>query len=54
MFKVIEGVLNLQNLISMLKLSNLGFYVDIFEMASNWARLSIFIHADILVLVSEL
>ena len=45
-----KGVLNPQNLISMLKLC-LGFLVYTLK----WlARLRIFIHADILVLVSEI
>ena len=47
-----KEVLNLRNLISMLKLC-LGFLVDILFCVKWLARLSIFIHADILVLVSE-
>ena len=44
-------VLNLQDLISMFKLC-LGFLVDTLFCVEWLARLSIFIHADILVLVS--
>ena len=47
-----KGVLNLRNLISMLKLC-LGFLVDTLLCVKWLARLSVFIHADILVLVSE-
>ena len=47
-----KGVLNLRNLISMLKLC-LGFLVDTLFCVKWLARLSIFIHDDILVLVSE-
>ena len=47
-----KGGLNLQTIISMLKLC-LGFLVDTFLFYVKWlARLNIFIHADILVLVS--
>ena len=47
-----NGVLNLRNLIFMLKLC-LGFLVNTLFCVKWLARLSIFIHADILVLVSE-
>ena len=47
-----KEVLNLQHSISMLKLC-LGFLVDTLFCVKWLARLSIFIHADILVLVSE-
>ena len=47
-----KEVLNLQNSISMLKLC-LGFLVDTLFCVKWLARLSVFIHADILVLVSE-
>ena len=47
-----NGILNLPNLISMFKLC-LGFYVDTIFCVKWLAKLSIFIHADILVLVSE-
>ena len=47
-----KGVLNLRNLISMLKLC-LGFLVDSLFCIKWLVRLSIFIYADILVLISE-
>ena len=47
-----KEVLNLQNSISMLKLC-LGFLVDTLFCVRWLTRLSICIHADILVLVSE-
>ena len=49
-----NGIVNLQNLISisMLKLCP-GFYVDTLFCVKWLTRLSIFIHGDILVLVSE-
>ena len=47
-----KRVLNVRNLTSMLKLC-LGFLVDALFCVKWLARLSIFIHADISVLVSE-